>query len=475
MLSGVLLALGQAPFNIPWLLFLGAPLIYLVLVGRSYKQAFWLGWFFGLGYFALTLHWIVEPFLVDVATTGWMAPFGLVFMAGGLALFWALPAALFGGFRLTGVSGVLGFAALFTVFELARSTILTGFPWVLLAYSWVDTPIIQGVSFVGSHGLGFLLLALGMVLAVHPLKGALIAGLSLGGAWFAFEARLPNTVSMTDSVVRLIQPNATQRLKWHPDHIATFFDRQLELTASEGNADLTVWPESAVPFVMGSRPDLTALIAEKGGSARVILGATRQEDEEWYNSAVLLGKVGEVRAVYDKHHLTPFGEYLPFRSLFESIGLSGLAQNAGRFSSGSGPKLMNSERVPEFQVLICYEAIFPGEILRGEDRPDWLLQMTNDAWFGDFSGPYQHLALTRVRAVEFGLPVARAANTGVSAMIDPFGRIIGEIELNTHGHLDALLPEPLKETLFSKYGNLPLSGVLLFALGIAWLRRDVIS
>jgi len=178
--------------------------------------------------------------------------------------------------------------------------------------------------------------------------------------------------------------------------------------------------------------------------------------------------------LYDKHHLVPFGEFLPFPEVFERFGLQALAQNAGRFSWGDGPQAFRIDNVPAFQLLICYEAIFPAEILRGADRPEWLLHLTNDAWFGDFSGPYQHLAQARIRAIEFGLPLARAANTGVSAMIDPYGQILDSLDLNRDGFVDARLPQSLSPTLYARIGDFPILAfiLLLSVLGVAFERRN---
>ena len=268
--------------------------------------------------------------------------------------------------------------------------------------------------------------------------------------------RQPDEIAQTDVVVRLLQPNAPQHLKWHPDHIATYWERQLDFTKADGDVDLIIWPETAVPYLLGTRPDLDATIAQAAAPAPVVFGATRRAGDVWLNSAALLGAGGKIDAVYDKHHLVPFGEFLPFPSVFERLGLQALAQHAGRFGSGVGPSVLATESLPDFQLLICYEAIFPHEILRGERRPDWLLHITNDAWFGDFSGPYQHLAQARMRSIEFGLPLARSANTGISAMIDPYGRLVDQLELNREGFLDVRLPRALGPTLYSRLGDLPI-------------------
>ncbi len=471
---GALMALGQAPFHFPWFLLLSAPLLFLMVCTRGMRGAFGVGWWAGLGYFAVALHWIVEPFLVDLAATGWMAPFALLFLSAGLALFWAVPFALFRAFGLGGPWAILAFAGLWTFGEFARSTVLTGFPWALLAYGWTATPIIQATAFIGSHGVGFLVLVLALLPVIWHRVGVAVTLAVLVASWVGLGLRVPDEIAMTDTRLRLVQPNAPQHLKWHPDHIRTFWERQLAATAVPGDIDLIVWPEAAVPYLMGTRPDLNTVISQAAGDRKVALGATRADGEVLYNSAVILGAGGNVEHLYDKHHLVPFGEFLPFPAIFERFGLQGLARNAGRFSAGSGPRLIQSGDIPAFQLLICYEAIFAAEILRGPDRPGWLLHLTNDAWFGDFSGPYQHLAQARVRAVEFGLPMARAANTGVSAMIDPYGRLRGQLALNTGGHVDVELPEPLPPTVYARFGDLPiLTLILAITVGsVAFGRRN---
>ena len=452
---GAAIATGQAPFGF-WPVSIIA---LIVLVARfSKSHGFWYGWWNGLGYFALALNWIVEPFLVDIARHGWMAPFALVGLASGLAIFWGLAfwvAGRFGPQRM-----VLPFA--WALAEFARSTILTGFPWALISYIWVDTPIAQAAAFVGPHTLGALTVLLAVVAAWcwHHRRSWLAApALAFLVAWLGFATRLPDTSDLSDFTVRLIQPNAAQDLKWRPDMMQTFFDRQLSATSAPGSPDLVVWPEVAVPYVMGQRPDLDQMIANAApDGVSVVVGMRKLLEKspknEWRNSLVVLDPDGNNVASYDKYRLVPFGEFLPFPDVFEALGLQALAANAGRFGSGDGPAVLKVPGIPDFQPLICYESIFPADIRRGDDRPQWLLQITNDAWFGTFSGPFQHLAQARMRAIENGLPLARSANTGVSAMIDPFGRILDQLPLNQFGYIDAALPKALPATLYARTGDL---------------------
>lgn len=475
-LAGLALALGHAPVDFPWLIFLAVPgLFHLMRQTGSFWRGFLVGLFAGIGYFGLTLNWIVEPFLVDPERHGWMAPFALVFLSAGLALFWAVPFGLAARLeRRHGLPFVLLFAALWSASEYGRSILLTGFPWALLPYVWGETPIIQLLAFIGPHNLGLLtlLLCLGPFTAPpRHMAGAAIALFAFGTLWFTLSQRPPETTTVLDTNIRLVQPNAQQSEKWQPENLQKFFDRQLTATSAAGDVDLIVWPEVAVPYLIDERLDLNAAIANAAGKTTpVVVGGRRIEQtdagERWYNSAAVISTDGSLDAVYDKQHLVPFGEYLPVPALFDRYGLKAIAQNAGRFAAGTSTEPIRIEGLPDVRLLICYEAIFPHEIVTGDARPGLLLHLTNDAWFGTFSGPYQHLAQARFRAIEQGLPLARSANTGVSAMIDPYGRITHSLELNSDGHIDAAIPKALPPTLYAQTGDKPFHGVIVLLL--AW-------
>ncbi len=472
------MALGQAPFSLPVLVFAGFPLL-CILLGRApgLRRAAWIGLVAGTGYFATSLHWIVEPFLIDIPRHGWMAPFALVFMSVGLALFW-MGAALVARRFAAGLP--LALAAALTLAEFLRAQILTGFPWAMISHAWAETSVIQLASLTGAHGLTLLTLATAGLLALRRPLPAMLAVVLVGAGWTFGWNRLNAELPRRDTpvLVRLIQPNAPQDQKWRPEMAAVFYERQLRLTAAGGGPrpDITLWPEAAVPFLMHDRPDLQANIAGIAGPGTTVILGIRRVDEarRWYNSLAVLGPDGAVLAAYDKHHLVPFGEYIPFSDFFRQFGITSLAgQSLNGFSPGSGPARIDTTPAPPFIPLICYEMIFPGEI-RQAQRPEWLVHLTNDAWFGAFSGPYQHLAQTRLRAIEFGLPVARSANTGISAMIDPMGRITASLPLNEEGYLDALLPSALPPTLYSRTGDWPsvLAALALFGICVVRTRRQ---
>jgi apolipoprotein N-acyltransferase len=285
-------------------------------------------------------------------------------------------------------------------------------------------------------------------------------------------------------VVRLVQPNAAQHLKWDPDLALEFFLRQVGFTAAAPPTGaprpaLVVWPEVAVPYALDRADAALERIAAAAQGAEVALGIQRQDDAgRWFNAMVRLDETGRLADVYDKHHLVPFGEYMPFADLFARWGIFGLAANlAGGFTPGPGPRLVDFGPVGRVLPLICYEVIFPRGIARAGARPDLLLQLTNDAWFGEVSGPWQHLAQARLRAVEQGLPLMRAANTGISAGFDPWGRELGRIALGTAGFVDLPLPRPLPPTPYARWGDWPVLPALavLAALGFAVFRRPAID
>lgn len=471
---GAVLALGHAPVHLWFLVFGAVPGLVWLALGRGPRGGALLGWLAGVGYFAVALNWIVEPFLVDAARTGWMAPFALALLAAGLALFWAVAFGIARAGRAAGLTGLVLLAACWTGAEYARSVVLTGFPWALLAYVWEGTPLMQGAAFLGPHGMGLLTVLTAGLIGVGRRFLPVLAACLLAVGWFGFPARVPDEVAQTEVVLRLVQPNVDQALKWKPEYGQVFFDRLLDLSEGHDGVDAVIWPEAAPPYLVSERADLNGAVA-RSARAPVLMGAlARRADGAVVNGLYALGSDGGITGSYAKHHLVPFGEYLPFPGVFDALGLQALATHAGRLTRGSGPAAMEVGGLPPFQPLICYEAIFPGEILRGAARPDWLLHVTNDAWFGEVSGPYQHLAQARFRAVEQGLPVVRVANTGISTVIDPYGRTGAFLGLGEMGALDSVLPAPAEVTVYARFGDTPaLSAALaLGALGMIGIRRS---
>lgn len=483
-LAGALAAFAQAPYGLTLAMPAGMVLaIWLSTRRATARQAGITGWAFGLGYFMHALQWIVSPFMVDVARHGWMAPFALVFLAGGLALFWG--AAFWMARRLSATSMPWPLILTLPAVEMLRAYVFTGFPWAAPAQALVDVWAGQALAWIGPHGMNMALVAMAILAASFGVVGRLpkvlrAALLVLGVTSVVLPSNRPDA-ALTDHTVRLVQPNAAQRDKWNPEQIPVFFDRHLRLTSAlpldAGPApDLVLWSETAIPWVLDRAGTALSQIAQAGGKATVALGVQRRDAQNYYNSMIVLGPQGAVAQTYDKHHLVPFGEYMPFAGLMTRIGVFGLAQRAqAGYAAGPGPTLLDFGPLGKALPLICYEAVFAHGVNAAPERPDFLVQITNDAWFGKAAGPRQHLAQARMRAIEQGLPLARSANTGISAMIDPYGRVLNALPLNQSGFVDARLPAPLAPTLYSRTGDLPVLLVLLAGLAfcvIAGRRRQ---
>lgn len=467
---GAMMALGQAPLGWWWAT-LPALAGLIWMIGREVGpwRAFWLGLFGGAGYFALALAWIVEPFLIDLARHGWMAPFAVVLLAFGLALFWAAAAAVSAGAQ----QRAFGLAVALAAAEMARGHVFTGFPWAQIGHVWIGTPLDQVAAFAGPDALSLLTTLAAALVVARGWSGGMVAGLMLGlmagaGHW-RLSAAMPADREVT---LRLVQPNAEQHLKWDASRAQLHFDRLRALTAEGTPADLTIWPETAVPYMLEYSPEVAPMITEASDGRQVMLGIQRTEGARFFNSLRVLERDGQEVALYDKQHLVPFGEYVPFGdTLGDWFGLTAFAAQAGgTYSAGPGPVVLNLGRFGKVLPLICYEAVFPGDVNAAPERADWIVQITNDAWFGVWTGPFQHFAQARLRAVEQGLPLVRVANTGVTAVIDARGRVVAELPFGTMGALDAALPGALPPTLYSRFGEVPML-LLLAGLAVVTLRR----
>lgn len=471
LILGAIAALGQAPWSL-WWLSLPAFFGIFMLLSRAvtWARAAWTGWAAGAGYFAIALFWIVEPFLVDIARHGWMAPFALLFMAGGFALFWGLAfgvAHAVGGRSRQVLFGVVALAGV----ELLRGVILTGFPWATIGHIWIGHPVMQLASFGGATLLTLVLLGSAALplLTRQIWVGAVGAGVILAAAWgYGAFVLSSQAAPATGPLVRLVQPNAEQHLKWDPDHAGVFFARQLGMTAEPSDAPLglIVWPETSTTTLFDRAEATFEAIADAANGVPVVFGGNDVVGDTYRNSLAVMDRSGAVVDRYYKHHLVPFGEYVPLGEVMAKFGIRGMAaRDGGGFGAGPGARLIEVEGMGRALPLICYELIFPRH-LRTPERPDFIVQITNDAWFGNISGPYQHLAQAQLRAVEQGLPLVRSANTGISAAIDPLGRVLRKVPLNEAGYLDAALPPPLAPTLYARMGDWPI-GVLLLVLLIS--------
>ncbi len=465
---GAVAALGQAPLDFWWATLAAlAGLIWLLDRMTESRSAFLTGLCAGTGYFALSLNWIIEPFLIDLAHTGWMAPFAVVFLSVGLGLFWGAAAGIARAFP----QPVLGFVVAFVALEWLRGVIFTGFPWAMVGHVWIGTPLDQLAAVVGPSGLSLLTLIAAALPVLARWKGAaasvlLLAACVAFGDW-RLSQPLPQPGTLT---LRLVQPNAEQAAKWDADRAEEFLTRLLTMTAKDGPADLTILPETAVPYMLEYAPDVAGMVMGASDGKPVAVGIQRAEGDRFYNSLRVLEGDGMETARYDKAHLVPFGEYIPFGDLaYDWFGLRAFAAQAGNsYSPGAGPQILDLGPFGKVLPLICYEAIFPRDVNAMPARPDWMLQITNDAWFGIRTGPFQHFAQARLRAVEQGLPLIRVANTGVTAVVDAHGRIVEALPFGTMASLDTHVPSALPPTPYSRFGDGPvallLAGLALLAL-----------
>lgn len=476
--AGLAAAAGQAPLGWWWLALAGHTLLCWLVAGAARPAlAFRLAWLGGAVHFGAALSWIVEPFLVDIARHGWMAPFAVLLMAGGLALFWGGAGWLAARLCQGRAGRALAFAGLLTLAEWLRGVVFTGFPWALAGHVWIDTPVVQLAAVTGPDGLSLLLLLAAALPVAMGRAGLPVSAMLVAGVWAWGTSRMAEPVPPRASpvMVRLVQPDAEQTVKWDASLARQHFDTLLDLTRRPAAAspDLVIWPETSVPYLLDRASGALVEIAEAGGSAPVAIGIQRTDgDRRGWNSMAVIGPGGEVQALYDKHHLVPFGEYVPAGDfLARTFGIVAFAAQEGfGYSAGTGPQVIDlGARLGRFLPLICYEAVFPEDLRAAPGRADWIMQITNDAWFGTLTGPWQHLAQARLRAVEQGLPLARAANTGVSAMIDAHGRITAILTLGERGVLDAELPGALPATPYSRNGEWPVfvALALLIATGVA--------
>jgi len=518
--AGAISVLGFAPLHAWPVLFITLPLFVWLLDGiattsgeagkPAWRQGAIAGWWFGFGFFVTGLYWVGFAFFVEADKFAVLAPLGVAAFPAALALFYALAAAIAVRFWRPGITRIFVFTATVFAAEWLRGHILTGFPWNLWGYAFGgNDALAQSASIFGVYGLTLLTLLIGASPAalagpaprnregsgsrswVLPLF--CLALLAFGWSWGHLRLAGANDQTADDVRLRIVQGNIPQAEKWKPENREWIFDRLLSLSdpalTGDHNAPPThiIWPETAIPvlFMLNDRiyandvRDALAELVPRGAS--LIVGAervegTKRDDGQYnidriHNSLFILDSDAGVRDIYDKVHLVPFGEYLPLEGLLSSLGIRQLTHVNSGFAAGDRRPLMNASTAPPFVPLICYEAIFPGWLSANADRPGWLLNLTNDAWFGATSGPYQHLYQTRMRAIEEGIPLIRAANTGISAVIDPYGRILASLPLGEMGTLDHALPVALSPTPFARFQQLWL--ILLVAASFILYRLAI--
>lgn len=465
-----------------------AVLIWLSASADRPRDAAVAGLAFGLGHFIAGLYWISGAFMVvggPASVAAWPAVIGLSFY---LALF---PAAVCAAYRaLCGrnvpfsVTAAITFAALWTLGEWLRGWLLTGFPWNPMGSVWVvSDAMLQVAGLVGVYGLSLITVFTAAAFAgtwwqgkwrggawqVGMVPAALIALIWMGGSVRLGQVPAPGTNTVEDVRLRLVQPHIPQRLKWvrelRPRHVQDQIALSLQ-PGADGEPPPThvIWAETAIPFyVNGDDVLLRELVAAVPAGGVLLSGGLRRDGDARFNSLFAINGDGRIVASYDKVHLVPFGEYMPLAGL---IPFRKLTSGMVDFSAGDGLAATVVAGLPPFQALICYEAIFPGKVTATGTRPAWLLNVTNDAWYGMSSGPHQHFAMVRIRAVEEGVPVVRVANTGISAVVDPYGRVLASLPLGARGIIDAGLPRASAPTVFSTYGNGPVLILAFLAISV---------
>lgn len=487
LLLGAMAAGGLAPIELfAFMLISFTGLIWLLDGCTRGIERFLCGWTFGFGFFLAGLHWLAFPLLIDAPKFGWMVPFTILLVPGGLALFTGLATLCAGWIAQEGWQRIVSLAVFWTLMEWIRGQIFTGFPWNLIGYAWVEiTTVSQSASFLGVYGLSLLTILvaaspaqIGQAYRVRWLFPVVAASVLLMLHFWGAERLAKSDMAEGEVVLRLVQPNIAQGDKWadHAREENLIKHVDLSLKPGFGAVDAIIWPETASTYLLKSGSVALQLVGSVAPlEGIVIAGAPRtiisQNDEfRLFNSLVVVDENSRILDFYDKHHLVPFGEFLPFRKILARFGADKLAAGSVDYSAGSGPTTMRLKGIPSFSPLICYEAIFPREVVDLFNRPQWLLSITNDAWFGPNAGPLQHFQMARLRAIEEGLPLVRVANTGISGLIDPYGRVRKQIQLGSAGFLDVALPHPLLPTIYSIYGNSIAFTVGLLLIAAAALR-----
>jgi apolipoprotein N-acyltransferase len=494
-LLGVLAAAALPPVDlVPTLIVSFSGLIWLAEGCRRARDSFILGWSFAFGFLLAGLYWIAISLFTDIAAFWWLLPLAVLALPAALALLGGLAMLAYHWIGARGVGRAFALALVWTAAEWLRGHILTGFPWNLIGYAWAGgfpgaSTVLQTASVTGIYGLSLvtvLLAALPCSLGdvvlgparpwrrFVPAGGALLVVVGLAG--FGAIRLAADTGAVVPNVhLRLVQPSIVQSLKWDPAAREGNFQRLLALSASPGEDKITtlIWPEAAATYFLDRDPvHLAALAAVVPPGGLLLTGTLRTEPPpappvHIWNSLVAITGSGAIVAAYDKVHLVPFGEYVPLRSI---LPLPKITAGSIDLSSGPGPRTLDLPGLPAVGPSICYEDIFPEGVMDSSRRPGWLLNVTNDAWFGFSSGPFQHFAMARVRSVEQGLPLVRSANNGISGVVDPYGRIVKRLALDDVGVLDAELPTALsKNTVYGSIGDWIL--LLLLAMCAAPLLR----
>lgn len=436
--------------------------LYLIYNAKSLKEYFLLGWSFGSGYFLAGLYWISYALIVDQSFI-WLIPFSIVFIPALLGLYIGIVTSLSYFFRKTPLKLAMAFISFWTLVEITRTYLFTGFPWMALGYALSPINImLQTADIWGVFGLSIIVLTVSLapfILITTSKKLSFFysaASILMVSANIVYgHIALKNGTVFTNYSVFVVQPNIPQEIKWDRSHRKHNLEKIMNLSRDSGHATYIVWPEAAVPFLLNGekiRDHIKTIIPP---SSYLITGGIRNSIEprlEYWNSLFIIDHDGHIKSYYDKIHLVPFGEYIPFTKF---LPLEKITYGLIDYSSGNkNNTVLTLNDLPSFRPLICYESFFSQEMLYTKQRPDILINITNDAWYGTSPGPYQHFDITKLRAIEYRIPLVRAANTGISAMISPTGEILQQVELQKEGTILKNVPAKNKlETFYQLYGN----------------------
>lgn len=466
-------AAGFAPLGFFPVFWVGYPLLVLMLAHASrLRDAFAVGWFFAFGQMVFGFYWIAAAMFVDIRAFWWGVPLAVAGLPALFAFYYGTATLLAGwllrrlklGASQTGCAlvALCWFAA-----EVARGNCFTGFPWDLSGHIWERVlPVLQITSVIGVYGLTFLTIIAATLPAAlfvqnKRAKGAaiMLALFAMIAIWGAWRLSRPQPVpSSVPTRLRILQPDIDQAHKWAADLRESNFAKLIDDSTKQGEkpVDMIVWPETASTFyLMEDEAHRRAITSRLMPGSVLLTGLIRRAEDDagflhYFNAMAALEPSGRVAALYDKAHLVPFGEYIPLRRYFGGHTLAVLGVD---FGAGPGPRSLHIDAFPAFSPLICYEAIFPHAVVDPADRPAFLVNITNDGWYGRTAGPYQHFANVRLRAIEEGLPLVRSANTGISGVVDAYGRVVARLDLGQAGVLDVDLPAQLPPTFYARHGD----------------------
>jgi apolipoprotein N-acyltransferase len=490
-LLGCLTSLAMPPIGLAFVYLLTFPIfIWLSQGSTRQRDPFLIGFTFGLGFFLSTLYWICLAIFFDFARWWWLLPLPTLILPITLSLSPGIATWLAKQLSTKSPSNhTLFLIACLSLGDYLRGMLFTGFPWAVPGYAWMQSlPVAQSLSWAGIYGLSLLTLCWAAIPAFvaegrRTIAFASTLSLLLCVGWGAHRLHSHSTEFYEKTALRIVQTNIPQAEKWdrsrRDSNFLKYIRQSQEPVKTSAPITYLIWPETALTFNWEQSPVARRYLTDMIKEGQLLLAGqlriegTGPDDVVVRNSLVVVDRTGTLLGRFDKTHLLPFGEYTPFRGLVSFSGLGSSVAGVKDFTPGTGPYTVRIGDHPAFSPLICYEVAFPGEVADPRDRPDWLLNIGNDAWFRRTAGPYQHLATAQARAIEQGLPMVRANGTGISAVIDSYGRILTELGVGVAGNIDIHLPKPLPPTVYSRWSNGIFFSllVLLFAYGFTSSRK----